>query len=251
MKCRYYGIEEINILKILRKSKSVSMFLINAYSLSKNFDDLEYLLKTPNFNSDIRGISETRIPENISKTCNIILNNYAFESTPYESSAGTLIYVANFLAYKPITEKKRDLESTFIEIIKPIKSNINIGCIYRQPNMDLHDFNNDYLNPLLAKLSKEKKTVFLLYHYNSKYEKHSPTDEFLDYLASSVFVLYIIQPRRVTSSSKTITGNIFSNIISANIVSGNLKVTISDHLPQFLVAPEIFRNSSCNKSNKF
>ena len=44
--------------------------------------------------------------------------------------------------------------------------------------MDLNDFNNDYLNPVLAKLSKEKKTVFLLGDYNvllSKYEPHSPT----------------------------------------------------------------------------
>ena len=35
--------------------------------------------------------------------------------------------------------------------------------------MDLNDFNNDYLNPLLAKLSKEKKTVFLLGDYNVDY----------------------------------------------------------------------------------
>ena len=44
--------------------------------------------------------------------------------------------------------------------------------------MDLNDFNNDYLNPLLAKLFKEKETVFLLVDFNtdlSKYEQHSPT----------------------------------------------------------------------------
>ena len=43
--------------------------------------------------------------------------------------------------------------------------------------MDLNDFNNDYLNPLLAKLSKEKKTVFLLGDFNvdlSKYEQDLP-----------------------------------------------------------------------------
>ena len=87
--------------------------------------------------------------------------------------------------------------------------------------MDLNDFNNDYLNPLLAKLSKEKKKVFLLGDFNvdlSKYEQHSPTDEFLDSLASSIFLPYIIQPARVTSNSKTITDNIFSNIISTDII---------------------------------
>ena len=41
----------------------------------------------------------------------------------------------------------------------------------------------------------------------------------------------------------------FSNIISTDIVSGNLTATISDHLPQFPIAPEIFRNSPSKKSN--
>ena len=43
--------------------------------------------------------------------------------------------------------------------------------------------------------------------------------------------------------------NIFSNIISTNNISGNLTATISDHLHQFLISLEIFRNSASNKSN--
>ena len=42
-------------------------------SLSKNFDDLEYLLKTTNMNFDIIAISETRITKNMNKTSNINL----------------------------------------------------------------------------------------------------------------------------------------------------------------------------------
>ena len=41
------------------------------------------------------------------------------------------------------------------------------------------------------------------------------------------------------------------DIISTDIISGNLTATISDHLPQFLIATEIFRNSPSNKSNYF
>ena len=162
-------------------------------------------------NFDIIAISETRITKNIIKISNIHLNNYAFEFTPTESSAGgTLIYVANHLAYKPRTDlqiyKKRDLESTFIEIINPKKSNIIIGCVYRHHDMDLNDFNNNYLNLLLFKSSKEKETIFSLGDYNvdlSKFEQHFPTNEFLDSLASSMFFPYIIQSVRVTSNSET------------------------------------------------
>ena len=155
LKCRYYDIEEIQTLNIPNKSKSLSLFHINTYSLSKNFDDLEYLLKTTNMNFDIIAISETRITKNINEISNINLNSYAFEFTPTESSAGgTLIYVANRLAYKSRTDlqiyKNRVLDFTFIEIINPKKINIIIGCIYRHLSMDLNEFNSDYSNPLLA-----------------------------------------------------------------------------------------------------
>ena len=61
--------------------------------------------------------------------------------------------------------------------------------------MDLNEFNSDYLNPLLAKLSKERRAVFLLGDYNVnlfKYEQYSTTNKFLDFLASFIFLPYII-----------------------------------------------------------
>ena len=44
--------------------------------------------------------------------------------------------------------KKNELESTFIEINNPKKSNIIVGVIYRNSFMDLTDFNCNYLNKL-------------------------------------------------------------------------------------------------------
>ena len=46
VKCRYYDIEEIQTFDIPNKIKLLSVFHINTCSLSKNFGDLEYLLKT-------------------------------------------------------------------------------------------------------------------------------------------------------------------------------------------------------------
>ena len=38
-------------------------------------------------------------------------------------------------------------------------------------------------------------------------------------------------PTRITSHSKTLIDNIFSNFLSYEIISGNITATICDHLP--------------------
>ena len=93
-------------------------------------------------NFDMIAISETRITKQVSLLNNLNLNNYSFEFTPTETSADvTLLYIANHLSYKCHNDlniyKKNELESTFIEIVKPKKSNILVGVIYRHPSMDL------------------------------------------------------------------------------------------------------------------
>ena len=45
---RYFDIGEIQALKLHDKSKSLSFFHVNACSLNKNFENLEYLLKCTN-----------------------------------------------------------------------------------------------------------------------------------------------------------------------------------------------------------
>ena len=122
--------------------------------------------------------------------------NYGHEFYPTESSArGTILYIRNRLSYKPRNDlsiyKPTELESSFIEISNPKRSNIIIGCIYRHPNMDLDEFNDNYLNTLLKKISKENKSVFLLGDFNVgllKYDKHAQTNEFLDSLSSHMFL---------------------------------------------------------------
>ena len=123
---RYFDIDQIQSLEFCQKEKSLSLslspFHINSCSLSKNFDDLVYLLKYTNKNFDIIAVSETRISKKTSLTSNINLNNYYFETTPTESTAGgTMLYVSNRLSYKSRTDlnmyKKDQLESTFIETI--------------------------------------------------------------------------------------------------------------------------------------
>ena len=111
------------------------------------------------------------------------LSNYSFEHTLTESSAGgILLYIANHLSYKTRNDlniyKKFELESTFVEIINPKRSNIIVGTIDRHPKMDVTEFNN-ILNNLLKKINQEKKTEFLLDNLNidlMHYNEHKPTN---------------------------------------------------------------------------
>ena len=97
----YYDIEEMHNIEIPHKNKSLSLFHINACSLNKNFDDLQHLLSCTKTKFDIIAISETRITKQVSLLNNLNLNNYSFEFTPTETSAGgTLLYIANHLSYK-------------------------------------------------------------------------------------------------------------------------------------------------------
>ena len=255
--CKYYNIDEIQALNKLNNKRTLSLSHVNSYSLSKNIEDLEYLLNSTSINFDVIAISETRIVKGKTPVNSLNLMNYSHEFCPTESSAGgTLLYIHNHLSYKPRNDlsiyKPTELESSFIEISNPKRSNIIIGCIYRHPNMDLDEFNDNYLNTLLDKISKENKSVFLLGDFNVdllKYDKHAPTNAFLDSLSSHMFLPHIVQPTRISTTSKTLIDNIFSNIHTPSSVSGNLTSSISDHLPQFLIVPDIFLNLSPPKSN--
>ena len=116
--------------------------------------------------------------------------------------------------------------------------------------MDVLVFNY-LINQLLDKISKEQQ-IFLLGDFNINllnYNEHQPTNEFLDSLASNSIIPYILQPTRLTTHSKTLIDNIFSNVLSCETISRNITATISDHLPQFLFAPNVLSNPLCNKSN--
>ena len=97
--CRNLDIDEIQKMKI--DPNSVSLFHINCSFLNKNFEDLEYLLKTTNKAFDVIAISESRILKDTNLSKNINIYNYSVEFTPTESHAGgTILYINNRLSYK-------------------------------------------------------------------------------------------------------------------------------------------------------
>ena len=160
------------------------------------------------YNFDIIAVSETKLMKNCDSNYNINLKEYNQYHTDSESEkGGTLIYISKDHNAKhrkdleSIIYKSKELESTFIEIVKPNKKNVIIGCIYRHPNMDLSEFNNHHILPMLAKLEKEGKTIYLLGDYNidlMKLEEDSEPATFFD--NPNLFVPHIILPTRITTT---------------------------------------------------
>ena len=80
------------------------------------------------------------------------------------------------------------------------------------------------------------------------YNEHNQTNELLDSLAFNSFIPLILKPTGIISHSNTLT-DIFWKVIDPDIISDNLTATISDHLPQFVIIPNMLGNISGNKSN--
>ena len=104
--------------------------------------------------------------------------------------------------------------------------------------MNQTEFIDIYLSELLQKFSKEDKTIMLMGDFNIdllKYDHNTDSASFLDSLYANFLLPYISTPSRVTTHSRTLIDNIFSNNIEDGIISGNIISTISDHYAQFLL----------------
>ena len=93
----------------------------------------------------------------------------------------------------------------------------------------------------MNKISKENKNIFLCGDFNidlMKTGEDTLVDNFFELITTNLLVPHIIIPTRITSHSRTLIDNIFSNSINfSQGLSGNLTTSISDHLPQFLIIP--------------
>ena len=132
----------------------------------------------------------------------------------------------------------KELGSIVVEIITLNKPSSILGTIYKHPSMKPYKLNNEFLESLLSEFKAEGKATFLAGDFNFNVRKHNQyyvTAEFLGHLFANSFNLQIILPTRSISASQTLIGNIFLNNQSYRPVSGNLCISISDHVTQIVI----------------
>ena len=105
-------------------------------------------------------------------------------------------------------------ESLFIQVTNSRHKDVIVGVIYKPPNIDVEQF-NDNLEHLLKTLTKERRPCYLLGDYNInllKQDKHLPTKRFIDTILAYGFYPLINKPTRITSQSITLIDNILTNV---------------------------------------
>ena len=151
--CDYYNIAEFKKMKMKEQQD------LNISSILALINNLRNFLNLVNQKIYIICISESRISTKNPQTTNTDLPCYNIEQTPTESSAGgALIYISQSLSYRPqktFIYCAKELKSVFIELLIPYKKNHLVGVIYKHPTMKHHKFNNNFMNTLFDKLTKE------------------------------------------------------------------------------------------------
>ena len=206
------------------------------------------LISNSSIKFDFIGISESRLLKNKKPVVNTSLKGYNHVDCPTESNkGGTRIYISDNITFNERDDltmyKEKELESCFIEALNNKGKNIIVGCIYRHPKMNLTEFISDFYADLMEKLSKENKDIILMGDFNInllKYHEDNLVNDFLNLSHDQSLLPHIIKPTRLTTFTKTLIDNIFSNLIFTQNVAGNLSSPISDHLPQFAILGTTF-----------
>ena len=191
----------------------------------------------------IISISESRITKSNTLTTNIDIPGYNIEQTPTESKAGgCLLYISDKVPYKLRNDLNvyclKQLESLFIEVLLSNKPSQIIVTFYKHPSMNVSTFTNDHLKNILNAIHYESKSTLVTGDFNVNlinYNKKRGIYNFLELLINHNFTSQMTLPTRVTEKFAILIDNIFVNNPSFKYLSGNIKTSVSDHLPQFII----------------
>ena len=234
---KYYSVYDFQKLKT---QKNLNIFHSNVNRLELKFDGLHEFLAGTSTTVDIVAITETSKQNEVYFTTNVSLEGYTHFYTPTNSKkGGTALYVnSNFNVFERNDLKiQNDLfESVWTEITNKSSKNILCGCIYRHPNYDLSEF-LVYLESTLTTVSSENKEIYICGDFNIDLLKLEDKNNYLTFynlLCSHGFLPLIIHPTRIVENQEpSLIDNIFSNNVSDEIISGNIYLTLSEHLSQF------------------
>ena len=245
-KCDYLLANDFNKMTLEKdfSQSSISMMHLNIRSLPKHHNEMTLFMSGLNVQFNFIGITETWLNDSNSDLYDF--QGYIHHKKMREGKRGGGVSV---LVNEDFDSRIREelcimdsnIEMIFIEVPRDscnLKNNCLIGVVYRPPNTDVQTF-TEKLAEILSNIKNEHKTVYIMGDFNIdllSVDTHIPSSDFLELMYSHGLFPTISKPTRVTTSSKTLIDNIFTNDISySNCYQGVLFQKISDHFPIFLI----------------
>ena len=244
--CKYYPCSEF-FNQDNTKDFNILHSNVNGYiSHSENIN--QFLANCTKTTFDTICITETSLNKDKILPINSLPLDYDYVCTPtLGTKGGTMILINkihDFYQRDDLNIQTKEIESVWIEINKPKKKNIVIGCLYRHPHFNNLDDFFLYINSTLTKLSKEKKDIYLAGDFNldlMKYNTNTKSRDFNNIITSYGYLPLITQPTRISNTTSTLIDNIFTNAFTLDNESGNILIEFADHLTQFVsIKKEIY-----------
>lgn len=242
--CQYYSIDNINThFRDIGKC-NLSLFHHNARSLNKHNNDILNYFSSLDHHFDIYGFSETWFGSDDDASL-VDIGDYSVENCIREgrTGGGVTLFINNTINYRIRHDLSLDCQhcdSLFIETSNNSITTI-IGIVYKPEYVVFADFISQLTN-VLSTISNEKKSCYIMGDFNLDLLKHDSNSKILDFLNtfySHDFIPSIDRPTRIFTNtagvtSATLIDNIFTNDITANIISGVAVTDLSDHFPIFV-----------------
>lgn len=212
---------------------------INCRSLPHNFDSIRSFISSLGISLTAIATTETWLKPHNSSFFNIPGYEYISCSRVDKIGGGVGLYISeneNWTLLSNISFVTEIIECIFVEIITDVKPNTVIGCIYKPPQSNINEFNNQIFD-ILQIINGSNKQVFILGDFNLNllnHESHLPTSNFLNIMLSNGLKPTVTRPTRIFQDTSTLIDNIFSNISAKDCEVALIYSDISDHLPILL-----------------
>ena len=230
-------------MKDFTRARGLKVAHINIRSVINKTDTLEILLKDKSF--DVFTVSETWLKPQI-PDCEVNISGYSCvrQDRLEKIGGGTMIYVRDGVPYR----HRQDLgggvtESCVIEITRPKCKKLLIWTVYRAPNTNLEDAIEEIQDRLLN--IPDSFELVLLGDFNVNFLEVDKTAKRKLMRVANLYDLeqLILQPTRITPSSKSLIDLLFTNSCHRVVDCGVINLTLSDHSLIFCVL-----KSACPKA---
>ena len=216
---------------------SFSLLHANIRGAEHNFDSLTDYLSLLNHMFPVIALTETWLSTHTRDLLHLTAYEHFSVVRPDRLRGGVSLLIRNDFTANNLLDLNHSLpafESVFVELKSEQLPNCIVGAIYRPPDSSRTEF-LDILLDTLSKIQRTGKTCFIAGDFNidlldSTVRSHA--DDFIHTMYSHHFFPLITRPTRITSHSRTLIDNIFTNSLrDPPRIAGAFITDITDHFP--------------------